>query len=186
MRARPDATTVALALNGAGALGLAFVLLLAHLLQLVLGELPCPLCLLQRVGLVATGFGLILNIRCGPRPLHYGLVLIGALFGAAAAGRQVLLHIVPGSGAYGAPFLGLHLYTWCLIFFLLAIAAVAVMLLLEGQFATPGSAVPASPRWVELAAAALIVMTTLCVVSTYVECGPRECPDDPTSYWLFQ
>jgi disulfide bond formation protein DsbB len=186
VRARPDARTVALALNGAGALGLALVLLLAHLLQLFLGELPCPLCLLQRVGLVATGFGLILNIRCGPRPLHYGLVLIGALFGAAAAGRQVLLHIVPGSGAYGDPLLGLHLYTWCLILFLLAVAAVALMLLLEGQFAAPGPAAPAAPRWIDLAAAALIAMTALCVVSTFVECGPGECPDNPTSYWLFE
>ena len=186
MRARPDAGAIALALNGAGAAGLAFVLLLALFLQLVLGELPCPLCLLQRVGLVATGFGLLLNIRCGPRPLHYGLVLIGALFGVAAAGRQVLLHIVPGSGAYGEPFLGLHLYTWCLIFFLVAIAAVAVMLLLEGQFAAPGPAVPASPRWVELAAVLLVAMAALCVVSTFVECGPRECPDNPTSYWLFE
>lgn len=183
---RPDASAVAFALNGAGAIGLAFVLLLAHLLQLVLGELPCPLCLLQRVGLVAVGFGLVLNIRCGPRPLHYGLVLIGALFGIAAAGRQVLLHIVPGSGTYGAPFLGLHLYTWCLVFFLLAIAAVALMLLFEGQFAGAGAPLPAPPRWVELAAVALIAVTALCVVSTFLECGPRECPDDPTSYWLFQ
>jgi hypothetical protein len=92
VRARPDARTVALALNGAGALGLALVLLVAHLLQ--------------RVGLVATGFGLILNIRCGPRPLHYGLVLIGALFGVAAADFPILMGL--GAAGFGWQAQDLH------------------------------------------------------------------------------
>ena len=111
-------------LNALGLLGLTLILLTALLLQFILGELPCPLCLLQRVGMVAAGFGLFLNLRFGPHPAHYGVVLLGALFGAATATRQILLHIVPGSGEYGSPLLGFHLYTWCLVIFMLAIAAV--------------------------------------------------------------
>ena len=156
---------------------------MAHGLQLALGELPCPLCMLQRVGMVATSFGLLMNVRFGPRPAHYGLVIAGALFGAAAASRQVLLHIVPGSGAYGAPFLGLHLYTWCLLVFLLAVAAVALLLLIEGQF-DAGRADPA-PSWTRAAAWAVMAMTIVCALSTFIQCGPTECVDDPTSYWLF-
>ncbi len=87
----------------------------ALILLPALGELPCPLCLLQRIDFIALGRGLLLNMRFGPSPLHYGLVIAAALFGAAAAGRQVLLHIVPGSGAYGSPLFGLHLYTWSLV-----------------------------------------------------------------------
>ena len=97
--------------NALGAMGIAIVLLVAFGLQFALGELPCPLCSLQRVALVLCGMGFLLNLRFGVQPLHYGLSILAALFGAMAAGRQVLLHIVPGTGAYGSALFGLHLYT---------------------------------------------------------------------------
>ena len=171
-------------LNALGLLAVTLVLAAALVLQLTLGELPCPLCLLQRVGFVAVGFGLLLNIRFGPAPLHYGLVILGALYGAAAAGRQVLLHIVPGSGAYGSPLWGLHLYSWALILFLVVIAGIALLLLLEGQFERlrPWAA----GGWQKFVMGFYLVVTVLVGVSAFVECGPGECPDDPTSYWLLQ
>ena len=170
-------------LNALGLLAVTLVLAAALALQLVLGELPCPLCLLQRVGFVAVGFGLLLNLRFGPAPQHYGLVILAALYGAAAAGRQVLLHIIPGSGAYGSPLLGLHLYTWCLLLFLLAIAVSALLLLVEDQFerARPWP----MPSWQRLVVGLYVGVTVLVGVSAFVECGPGECPDDPTGYWLF-
>jgi disulfide bond formation protein DsbB len=88
--------------NALGALGIALVLVVAFGMQFVFGELPCPLCSLQRVALVLCGMGFLLNLRFGVQPLHYGLSILAALFGVAVAGRQVLLHIVPGSGAYGS------------------------------------------------------------------------------------
>ena len=169
-------------LNGLGLVAVTLVLATALVLQLLLGELPCPLCLLQRLGFVALGFGLLLNLRFGPSPLHYGLVIVAALFGAAAAGRQVLLHIVPGSGAYGSPLLGLHLYTWSLVLFLTAIAAVAVLLLMEGQFER-GRAQPAR-AWHRVAMGLYLGVTAVIGIAAFVECGPGECPDNPTSYWL--
>lgn len=171
-------------LNALGLLAVSLVLAAALFLQVTVGELPCPLCLLQRVGFVAVGFGLLLNVRFGPAPLHYGLVILGALYGAAAAGRQVLLHIVPGSGAYGSPLWGLHLYTWCLLLFLVVIAGIALLMLLEGQFerARPWPA----GGWQKLAMGVYLAVTVLVGVSAFVECGPGECPDNPTSYWLFE
>ena len=83
--------------NAIGAMGIALVVLVAFAMQFALGELPCPLCSLQRVALVLCGFGFLLNLRFGVQPLHYGLSMLAALFGVAAAGRQVLLHIVPVS-----------------------------------------------------------------------------------------
>lgn len=169
-------------LNVLGLLVVTAVLAAALILQLTLRELPCPLCLLQRAGLVAVGFGLLLNVRFGPSPLHYGLVILAALYGALAAGRQVLLHIVPGSGGYGAPLLGLHLYSWCLILFMAAILATAVMLLMEGQFER-ARAVPAA-GWHKLAMGLYLAVTVLAGISAFALCGPGECPDNPTSYWL--
>lgn len=171
-------------LNALGLLAVAAVLAIALLLQFVTGELPCPLCMLQRIGFVAVGFGLLLNARFGPSPMHYGLVLIGALFGAAAPGRQVLLHILPGSGAYGDPLLGLHLYTWSLLLFLLATAGVALLLLLEGQFERGRSTPPNSLQ--RAAMGGYVVVTLLTGLAAFAQCGPGECADDPTGYWLLQ
>jgi disulfide bond formation protein DsbB len=171
------------ALNSLGLLAVTLVLAAALFLQLILGELPCPLCLLQRVGFVALGFGLLLNIRFGPAPLHYGLVILAALFGAAAAGRQVLLHIVPGSGAYGSPLLGLHLYTWSLLLFVTAITGVAVLLLMEGQFERQRAWT--ADGWQRLVMSLYLAVTVLIGLAAFAQCGPAECPDDPTSYWLF-
>ena len=171
-------------LNVLGLLVVTAVLAAALILQLTLRELPCPLCLLQRAGLVAVGFGLLLNVRFGPSPLHYGLVILAALYGALAAGRQVLLHIVPGSGGYGAPLLGLHLYSWCLILFMAAILATAVMLLMEGQFER-ARGMPAT-GWHKLAMGLYLAVTVLVGMAAFAQCGPGECPDNPTSYWLLE
>ena len=54
-------------LNALGLLAVSLVLATALFLQVTVGELPCPLCLLQRVGFVAAGFGLLLNVRFGSR-----------------------------------------------------------------------------------------------------------------------
>ncbi|MBV1926927.1 MAG: disulfide bond formation protein B, partial [Rhodobacteraceae bacterium] len=106
-------------LNALGMLAICLVLILAIYYQLALYELPCPLCLLQRVGFVAVGFGLGLNLLYGARPRNYALMLLAAVFGISVSVRQILLHIVPGTGHYGSPVLGLHYYTWAGIAFFL-------------------------------------------------------------------
>jgi disulfide bond formation protein DsbB len=175
--------------NALGTGCIALVLLLGFVLQLELKELPCPLCNLQRIAFVLTGFGFLLNLRFGPQPAHYGIALIGALFGLAVAGRQVLLHIVPGSGAYGSPVFGLHLYSWALLLFVAVIAGVALLMLLSGSGRSDHDhrGLLAPPQFVgfaKFAAYFLIVMTLANAVASFVQCGPIECPDNPTSYWL--
>ena len=48
--------------------------------------------------------------------------------------RQILLHIVPGTGHYGSPVLGLHYYTWAAICFFLILLGTAVMLMFDRQY----------------------------------------------------
>lgn len=161
--------------------GLGVVLLAAYAFQFALGELPCPLCTLQRIAFALTAFGFVLNLRYGARPAHYGLIILSALFGMTASGRQVLLHIVPGSGAYGSPFLGLHFYTWAFILFGLVVLGVAVLLLLG----TGPADSRRQPAPLAKAAALFVIALVLAnAVTTFVQCGPVECPDDPTGYWL--
>ena len=58
----------AVTLNALGLYAVALVLAAAFAAQLLLHELPCPLCLLQRILFAALAVGPILNIRFGPRP----------------------------------------------------------------------------------------------------------------------
>ncbi len=54
-------------INAIGALGLGAIVTGAYIFQFVLHELPCPLCLLQRIGMLGAAFGLLLNVRFGLR-----------------------------------------------------------------------------------------------------------------------
>src|SRR5262249_54078249 len=99
------------------------VLLGAFEVQFVQHEFPCPLCVLQRMAMLLCALGpafIILKARNGevePSDFAtgYGMSVLAALGGAAIAGRQVLLHIVPPDPGFGEPVFGLHLYTWSLI-----------------------------------------------------------------------
>lgn len=176
-------------LNALILLGIAGILTFAFLDQLLMDDLPCPLCLLQRVGFVLAGFGFALNILFGPRPSHYGVAVLGAAVGAGVAMRQVLLHITPGSGSYGEALFGLHFYTWALIAFCLVILACALLLLFEDQF-RPTSGMVKREGWRGatglgiVALFAFALLTLLNAGSTFAECGLGLCPDDPESYEL--
>jgi len=173
-------------LNALGLLALDTVLTLAFVDQLWFRDLPCPLCILQRAGFFAAGVGIALNLVFGPKPSHYGVAIIGAIAGGIISMRQILLHIVPGSGAYGNPVFGLHLYPWAFITAGVIILGCAIMLLDDRQFSR---AEPMSVRLKALPLSALLLFLVLAignVVSTVALCGGGLCPDSPTGYQLFQ
>jgi disulfide bond formation protein DsbB len=172
-------------LNALGLIAIDTVLVLAFVDQLWFRDLPCPLCILQRVGFFAAGFGIALNLVDGARPSHYGLAILGAAAGAAVSMRQILLHIVPGSGAYGNAIFDLHLYTWALIAFALVVVGSAIMLLFDKQFAVGA---PRSSRLDLLSTSAFMVFLALAVanvISTLAICGPGFCPENPGGYLIF-
>jgi len=171
----------AILLNALSLYALALVLLLGFYFQLGWHELPCPLCLLQRVAFVALAVGPILNIRYGPRPSHYALSVLAALVGVTASVRQVMLHILPGDKGYGSPIMGLHFYTWAALFFLLAIALIGIVMLFDRQFADAPSTPPAFAR---IAVWLVILLVTANALSTLLECGFAVCPEDPVRYLL--
>lgn len=171
-------------LNALGLVAVDTVLVLAFADQLWFRDLPCPLCILQRAGFTAAGFGLALNIIFGPRPSHYGVTILGAATGAAISIRQILMHIVPGSGSYGNDIFGLHLYTWAFIAFALMIIGSAMLLLDDRQFARTE---PWSSRLNVLPLTAFMVFIVLAVgniISTLLICGGGLCPDTPAGYLI--
>ncbi|MTH96837.1 disulfide bond formation protein B [Roseibium sp. RKSG952] len=172
-------------LNALGTLAVSLVLVLAYFYQLKLYELPCPLCLLQRVGFVSVGVGLGLNLLYGARARHYALMLLGALFGVSVAVRQILLHIVPGTGHYGSPVLGLHYYTWAAICFFLILLGTSIMLMFEKQYENGSTEQRfGGSTLAKVAFFIMLGLAALNAVSTLIECGPTVCADPPTSYKL--
>ena len=178
--------TQATTLNALALYGVALVLAAAFAAQLLLHELPCPLCLLQRTLFALLAIGPILNVRFGPRPSHYALSLLTAVAGAVVSTRQVLLHILPGDAGYGSALLGFHYYTWALIGFVAAIVLLAGMLLFDRQFEDrPAQAQPPG-RLAHAAVGLVIGVTALNVVSTLLECGFGACADNPVVYELLK
>ena len=172
-------------LNAFGLLAVSLVLIAAFLDQFLLGELPCPLCLLQRVGFMGAALGLALNVQFGPRPSHYAVTILSACFGGMVSIRQILGHIVPGTGTYGSPILGLHYYSWALLIFGAIVLGCTALLFFERQFEQPETA-PARATTFGMAMVGLAATLALANgVSTVLECGAGLCPDNPVVYeWL--
>jgi hypothetical protein len=99
--------------------------------------------------------------------------------------RQILDHIVPGTGSYGNAIFGLHLYTCAFIAFVLMIIGSAIMLLDDRQFSR---AEPMSSRLRPLpvtAVATFILLAIGNVISTVLLCGAGFCPETPGGYLIF-
>ena len=77
-------------------------------LQYAAGEIPCPLCLHQRVAMFGICFHIIHHIRQGYDQRNIGIGLVWALVLLMVSVRQVLLNIVarPGHAYPGGAVLG--------------------------------------------------------------------------------
>jgi disulfide bond formation protein DsbB len=177
---------LSLRLNALGLLAVSVVLAFAFADQLIYGDLPCPLCILQHAGFVAVGFGLALNLRFGPRPSHYATMILAAMAGGAVSLRQIALHVVPGTGSYGDAVIGLHFYTWAFILFALIVIGAAAMLLFDRQF-QDAEKVVAKLSGISLAIVGFFALLTIGNgMSTFLECGGGLCPDNPADYLLLK
>jgi len=173
-------------LNALGLLAICAVLGFGFLDQFADHDLPCPLCILQRVGFVGVGLGLALNLKFGARPSHYAISILSAIAGGLISARQVLLHIVPGTGTYGDAFLGMHFYSWAFLLSIVIVAGCAFLLLFDRQF-EPLPPHVAPRRLGTLAIVGFVLFGALSLgngATTVLECGQGMCPENPTSYIL--
>lgn len=163
-------------LNCIFVLCLCFIILGAFIYQFMLKEAPCPLCLLQRLGMVSIICAGLLNVKFGAKAKYYALALLGALTGAAVSIRQILLHIVPGSAPFGDPIFSLSLYTWALITFIVAIVGIAALLFIhEPQKQKSAKIKMDFLSKVTFVAAITIVSANL--IYTLYHCGLGPCSD---------
>ena len=170
------------------------VMLSAFYIQFVMGEFPCPLCMLQRYGMILATLGALFVIMQARRgtltTARYaqglGMGLIGVLAGASVSIRQIELHILPGDPGYGEPFLRLHLYTWAFITFAIVMIYVGVMLMLMPRGIPQAPAAGTAARkvstviiWIFIGVVAANVIAII-----FLEGFAMVLPDDPLSYNL--
>ena len=170
------------------------VMLSAFYIQFVMGEFPCPLCMLQRYGMILATLGALFVIMQARRgtltTARYaqglGMGLIGVLAGASVSIRQIELHILPGDPGYGEPFLRLHLYTWAFITFAIVMIYVGVMLMLmprgipqAPEDGTTARRVSTVIIWIFIGVVAANVIAII-----FLEGFAMVLPDDPLSYNL--
>jgi disulfide bond formation protein DsbB len=150
------------------------VLLSGYAYQFIKHEEPCPLCLLQRLGMIGISIGLFMNLRFGIKAEHYGLSLLSAVVGRFVSLRQIGLHICPQFSTFGEPVLGFDLYVWAFIVFTCSVIAIAILLILFGY--THHQVI--KPTWgilekIAFALTALIVLGN--IVTTLTDCGFSAC-----------
>lgn len=176
-------------------LGYTLVIGLALLLQFMLGELPCPLCMLQRYGMILSTLAALWVVRqtrqgtlTAQRYLQgLGLGTLAAFAGAMFSARQVMLHILPGDQGYGAPVLGLHLYSWAFVTFAVVIVFGAILAILAPAALPepPKENSPGARIATAISLAFLAVVAVNAVMIVFLEGFAWVLPDNPTAYGLF-
>ncbi|HKO69075.1 MAG TPA: disulfide bond formation protein B [Burkholderiaceae bacterium] len=169
---------------------IAGILTAAMTLQYVNGELPCPLCLLERVAMFGVCFGIMLNFRRGFSYQNTGFSLLFAIVLLVVAVRQSLLDIYPRPGHeyIGSAILGIHMPVWSIIIAFCLLAAYAIKLAILGGDeylrAADLAEFPAIKRTAELLSLYVIVICVINLVSVVLQCGLGEC--HTFSYKLLQ
>ncbi len=169
---------------------IAGVLTAAMTLQYTKGELPCPLCLLERAAMFGVCFGIMLNFRWGFSYQNTGFSLLSAILLLVIAVRQSLLDIYPRPGHeyIGSAIFGIHMPVWSIIIALALLIAYSIKLaILGGDEYLRQAEVAEFPVVRTLASALGLYIILMCVVnlvSVILQCGLGEC--HTFSYKLLQ
>jgi disulfide bond formation protein DsbB len=156
-------------------LALCGIILGAFLFQVVYKEAPCPLCLLQRLGMISIICSGLLNLKFGIQTKFYAMALTGSLIGAAVSIRQILLHIVPGFTPFGSPMMGLSLYTWALVTFVVSIIGVSFLLYIYDPKKHQKSNKIKMNTFSKFTFAIALIIVCANLIYTFIHCGLGPC-----------
>lgn len=156
--------------------------------QWALQEPLCPLCLLQRTGIILTGIGFMRNLRFGVKSAHYGVAVIGALLTGVSALRQLAMEALPGQQAHGTLLLGMHFYTLAALFSLVTLIVIACLLgvksaeypatLILMQMAEKPDDLRRIP-WARIATClTFVLLVGAHLASTLADCDPLSCDEN--------
>ena len=170
------------------------VLLAAMGVQIFGNEKPCPLCMLQRYAMILATIPAMWIVADALRgkltraryASGLGMSIVAATCGGFESTRQILLHIASKTDpGYGSAVVGLHLYTWALITFVVVILFCGVALMCSASVipeAPSDGALRTLARVVEIAFLAVIAINVVLIL--LLEGFAWVLPDDPSHYKL--
>jgi disulfide bond formation protein DsbB len=159
-------------------LTIAGILTMAMIFQFYGGEIPCPLCLLQRVAMFGVCYGIILHFHHGYSARNAGVSMLFALFLLIVSVRQTLLDIYPrpGHGYIGSAILGLHMPVWSVVIATAILLAFATKLaVLDGEHLRDPQPSPGFGRLARLLSLYVIAICLINLVSVILQCGAGAC-----------
>jgi len=157
---------------------LAAILTAAMVLQYAFGEIPCPLCLLQRVAMFGCCFGLIHQLRAEGSERGSGISLAVTLLLLVISVRQTLLDLFPrpGHSYIGSAVLGIHMEVWSVFIAVALLLGFAIRFALFGAPRaapeTEGSPMRRCARGLEIY---LVFICASKFLSVVLQCGLGEC-----------
>jgi disulfide bond formation protein DsbB len=157
------------------------ILTAAMILQYGYGEIPCPLCLLQRVAMFGICFGLMHHFQLENGSRGVGLALVSAVFLLFISGRQTLIDIYPrpGHSYVGSAVLGLHMPVWSVLIALGVISALSIQIAVVGELQPRrGDLSPKVVRIARWTGLYVTMLSVINVVSVILQCGLEACKTD--------
>jgi disulfide bond formation protein DsbB len=167
-------------------LTLAAILTAAMILQYAFGQIPCPLCLLQRVAMFGCCFGLIRQLRAHgseqgsdqESERGSGISLVFAVLLLVISARQTLLDLFPrpDHSYIGQAVLGMHMPVWSVFVAVALVLGFAIRFALFGApRAAPGTGgflMGGCARGLEIYVVFICAINFLSVV---LQCGLGQC-----------
>jgi disulfide bond formation protein DsbB len=147
-------------------------------MQYAFGEIPCPLCLLQRYAMFGCCFGLMQQLRSGTSERGTGVSLIFTIVLLIISVRQTLLDLFPrpGHDYIGSAVFGIHMPVWSVFIALALLVGFAVRFALFGSPRVASKEENAAIRRAAQVLGAYVVL--ICAVnflSVIAQCGLGEC-----------
>jgi disulfide bond formation protein DsbB len=154
------------------------ILTAAMAIQFIGREIPCPLCLLERVAMFGCCFGLIHQLRNGGSQRGAGIGLVFSVLLLLISARQTLIDLVPRPGhAYiGGAIFGVHMPVWSVFIAVALLLGFALRLAIFGGLTTVPKVEGSNSRRLTYALGLyVIIICGINCLSVLVQCGFGEC-----------
>ncbi|EJF79027.1 hypothetical protein MCO_00556 [Bartonella sp. DB5-6] len=177
----------AIFMNILGLTGLCVVLLSAFYYQLtkpVSSGVPCPLCLLQRLGFIIAGCGFLFNIFHKVKNIHYGMVVLGCTVTCFSAAKQIFLQITLGNLGDGPTLFGMRLYIWAFMIAILYIVMVSFIIILT-ELVHKFKVFALFPLFSKITSFLFVFLIAANLLTALLECGTSQCTGNPIKYGMF-
>lgn len=162
-------------------LAVVVILSIAMYMQYFLNEIPCPLCLLQRVAFLGIGYGAMMHFRGSPYIRAIGFALMFIFFLEIISLRQSLLDIYPRPGHewVGSTVLGIHMPVWSFLISLIILLFISLdMIIIEQNTRISISKYFLLNKLANILTLILIIICAINFVSVILQCGFYNCHTD--------